>query len=385
MSGSSRTTSRRGFFQYVLIGASVLAALVAVLPIAFAIFGGIGAVKNPRTAFASSPPGDYAVVARTEGNEDVIAVAPLHNPSAASEVARVAHINGFSTNGAVSPDGKRVALIVPNAGSQSRPSAALMFVTLESGEQVPASKGLDPQQTPLWAPDSTGVVVVRNDVDADGRGKLALLKVASDGSGEHVLKAYSGILGVYPAGFDAQARLLSVVIDSRGSTLMRDGAEVGNLSTQITRDWRVSSDGSQLAYIESNLDGGLHYVARVFALDGGSGTVSAQALSDGSQQLGVAWKPGAASPTVGHERGEAGVARVMGQSLTSDESAAGGGAPAVGFDVPIAYSADGVALAVTHWSGPSFEQAGDPSLQLVTDGERTSITGFTRFMGWAAR
>ena len=385
MAGSHRAAPRRGFLQYVLIGASVLAALVAVLPIAFAIFGGIGAVKNPRTAFASSPPGDYAVVARTEGNEDVIAVAPLHDPARTTEVARVAHLDGYSTNGAVSPDGKRVALIVPNAGSQSRASAELVVVTLESGEQVQTSKGLDPQQTPLWDPDSGSVMVVRNDVDADGRGKLAMLKVAADGSGEQVLKAYGGILGVYPAGFDAQARFLSVIIDGRGSTLVRDGTEVGNLSSQITRDWRVSTDGTQLAYIESNLDGGLHYVARVFALDGGSGMVTAQALSDGSQQLGVAWKPGAASPTVGHERGDARSAGVMAQSLSTADSATRDGFTTAGFDVPIAYSADGVALAVTHWSGPSFEQAGEPSLQLLTDDARTTITTFTRFMGWAAR
>jgi hypothetical protein len=368
--------------QSVFIGAAVLAAVVAILPIGFAVFGGAGPVTGPKTAFASAPAGDYAVVSRTEGDTDVIAVAPLGNPASATEVARVHHLNGFSTNGAVSPDGKRLALIVPDSGSNAQPAGSLVLVDMESGAQTRLAQDLDPQQTPLWAPDNGSVVVVRNQPPV-----IRALRVAADGSGAKTLKDYPNILGVYPFAFDPQGHLLTVVIDARGSTLTRDGSDVALLSDQITRDWRLSPDGSQVAFIESNLNGGLHYQARVYSFDGGANAVAAgvQAQTDGSQQLGVAWRPGSTSATFGKEHSAASLDGTATEAQSVAESVGDGITGGGGFDVPIAYSSDGVALAVTHWTGPSFEQAGKSSIQVITGAGRAELPGYAKVLGWAAR
>jgi hypothetical protein len=377
---SLRATPRRGHLQYLFIAAAVVAAVVAILPIGFAVFGGVGPVQGPKTAFASAPAGDYAVVSRTEGDTDVIAVAPLANPSATTEVARVHHLNGFSTNGAVSPDGKHLALIVPDAGSTAQPSASLVTVDLESGDQQRIAENLDPQQTPLWAPDNASVVVVRNQQPA-----IQLLRVPVNGKSATTVADYPMILGAYPFAFDAQGRLLTVIIDERGSTLVRDGADVALLSTQITRDWRLSPDGSQVAFIESNLDGGLHYQALVYAFDSPGNAVTAQAQTDGSQQLGVAWRLGSTTPTFGDEHEPGSIGGVTAQSLSAADGAGDGITGGAGFDVPIAYSRDGAGLAVTHWTGPDFAQAGKSSLQVVTDSGRAELPGYAKVLGWAAR
>lgn len=365
--------------QYLFIGAAVIAAVVAILPIGFAIVGGVATGTGPRTAFASAPAGDYAVVSRTEGDTDVIAVAPLANPSAPTEVARVQHLDGFSTNGVVSPDGKHLALIVPDAGSSAQPSASLVLLDMNTGTQLRLAQDLDPQQMPLWALDSASVVVVRNQPPT-----LRVLRVPTDNSGSKALKDYPKILGAYPFAFDPQGRLLTVIIDARGSTLTRDGADVALLSDQITRDWRLSPDGSQVAFIESNLDGGLHYQARTFAFDG-SANVSAQAQTDGSQQLGVAWQPGSGTPTFGREHTTAALGSGTAEAQSAAESSGDGITGGGGFDVPIAYSGDGTALAVTHWTGPNFAQAGKSSLEVITVAGRVELPGFAKVLGWAAR
>lgn len=379
MAISLRATPRRGHLQYLFIGAAVLAAVVAVLPIGFAIFGGVASATGPQTAFASAPAGDYAVVSRTEGDTDIIAVAPVDNPSAPTEITRVHHLDGYSTNGVVSPDGKQLALIVPDAGSSAQPSASLVLVGMNSGAQTRLAQNLDPQQTPLWAPDSASIVVVRN-----LQPTISIARVPTDNSGAKTLKDYPKILGAYPFAFDPQGRLLAAIIDARGSTLTIDGTDGALLSDQITRDWRLSPDGSQVAFIESNLDGGLHYQARIFAFDG-SANVSAQAQTDGSQQLGVAWRPGSAAATFGNEHTTTSLDAGNAQSQSVAESTGDGITGGGGFDVPIAYSKDGAALAVTHWTGPSFAQAGKSTLEVITETGRVALPGYAKVLGWAAR
>ena len=383
MAVTLRATPRRGHFQHILIAAALAAAVVAVMPIAFAIFGDFGPVGGPVTAFASAPPGDYAVVARTEGDIDVIAVAAVNDPLNATEVARVRHLPGFSTKGSVSPDGKRVAIVAPDSGTSSQPRASVLLIEMETGMQTQLARDVDPQAPPLWTRDGSAVVVARPLGSASARSVVRFVRVRVDGGGEHVMSEHAGVLGAYGIGFDPRGRFLAVVIDGRGSTLVRDGADVLLLTTQISRDWRLSPDGTQLAFIESNLDGGLHYQARLQALDGSGPGASAQGLGDGTQQLGVAWRPGSGGPTFGSEGALATPA--SGQALTAASALSDGVTGGGGFDVPLGYSGDGTALAVNHWTGTGFAQAGKVSLQVVTDGGRTELAGFGTFFGWAAR
>ena len=132
------------------------------------------------------------------------------------------------------------------------------------------------------------------------------------------------------------------------------------------------SDGSSLAFIETSTTAGVQYFARTAELSGGPGRASALTAAD-VVSLGVAWKPGANEPTFGREPG----------AVATDNSRA---QSAAGFDVPLAYSADGSSLAVQRWSGESFSQPGEGALQLlVPGGDRLAMEGVARFFGWATR
>jgi len=366
---SARYAPRRGQIPYWLVAASILAAVVAVLPVVVAVLGGVPGDASPRSAFATAPAGDYAVVAAPGETEDAIVMVSLSDPSSRTELARVSHLPGYSPVGAVSPDSRRLALTVVDAGSPARPGASLLIVDLESGAVTRRAVAVDPLQPPVWLPDSSAVVVTRTVSSGSPAVDVSLVAVPAAGGDERVLEAHERVLGAYPVAVDGSGRLLSVVIDGTGSTLFRGGSELLRLSDQVTRDWRLSPDGTELAYIESSVRDGLHYLQKVAQLDGPAAALAQQAQQ--GQQLGVAWNPGTGVPTFGQEPGEPGTG-ALAQS-------------AGGFDVPLAYSADGRALAVQAWSGNSFGEAGRMTLTLVDGLERRPLPNVSRFFGWVTR
>lgn len=374
MAVSRRNVARHTSLSRLIIGATGLAALIAIAPIIAAAFGITGQQVTPRTAFASAPSGNYAVVSRTEGQVDVIGVAWAENPSAVTEVARVPHVDGMAATGSVSPDGTKVALALVDAGTPSRPVASLVTVDLVTGELFRAALDIEPNQQPVWTRDGDAVVVTRGIGAGESTGAIQVVRVALRGT-EDILWSRSDALGVFPVGFDHGGALIAVVIDGSGSTVTRDGANVVSLGPHITRDWRLSPDGTQLAYVEANTAGGLRYLARSLSL-AGDGNFAAQSLSAEIEALGVAWQPAGGGPVFGVEPGQT-PGGVAAQSLKAEAS---------GIDIPLAYSPDGSSLAVMNWSGESFEQAGRGQLALVGgDGVRATIDDYQRFLGWARR
>jgi len=324
----------------------------------------------PRTAFAGAASGQYAVVARNTGAATVVTVVGATANAAPIEIATVPHLHGYSLRGTVSPAGRQVALLSPDTAIAGRPFAALIVLDLETGLSLRLAEGLNPLQDVLWTSDAAALVVTRNVRTADGEPGVAVARVGFDGT-ETVLETHLGAGVIAPVGFDAQGRLLAVRIDARGSTLTRDGAEVLWLSTHVTRDWALSPDGAQLAFVEVNLWEGLRYLPHVVSIDGGGGAVAAASTSTG-QALGAAWSPSGDALSFGNEPSAPAPGSVSAQG------------PA-GFDVPLAYSRDGAALAVSHWSGYSFDEPGTPRLEIVSGSGRQSLDGFSRFFGWSAR
>lgn len=325
----------------------------------------------PRTAFAGAASGQYAVVAKNTGAATVVTVVGATSNAAPIEIATIPHLPGFSLRGAVSPTGRHVALLTPDSAIAGRPLAALIALDLETGLYRRLAEDLEPLQDVLWTPDATALVVTRNVRTAAGEPGVAVARVGFDGT-ESVLETHLGAGMVAPVGFDAQGRLLAVRIDGRGSTLTRDGAEILWLSTHVTRDWALSPDGARLAFVEVNLWEGLRYLPHVVSIDGGGGGGVAAASTPTEQALGVAWSPSGEAPSFGSEP----------PALPPGSVSAQGPA---GFDVPLAYSRDGAALAVHHWSGYSFDEPGTPRLEIVSGLGRQSLDGFSRFFGWSAR
>ena len=379
MAVSSRTYARQRDLSKLFIALAVLAAVVAIAPIAAAVLGYGSRAVAPKTAFATAPSGDYAVIGRSEAGADVISVASAANPTSVTEIARVPHLEGFASSGAVSPNGKLLALVTVDSGSASHPMASLKVVSLESGIVKQVAADVLPRQVPVWDPAGGHIVVVSNPGSDTAAGESTVLRVKTDGSDAATLATFTRVLGVYPVGFRGDA-LAMVVIDGRGSTLRVGDKDEGLISPYITRDWNLSPDGGELAFIETQTADGVQYVARTFSL-AGSSDMQAQSAGAAVSALGTAWNPRTGAPVFGVEPETPGTPGVTVQSL----QAGGAGAGQPGFDVPMGFSNDGDHLFVTRWSGPSFETPGQPVLQIVSASGRSSFENYSRFYGWAAR
>ncbi len=366
MSALGAVVPRRNQMHRVFVAIGIVAGVMAILPIAGALVAAvIGHDPATHTAFASAPPGNYAVFSTAGDTADQIRVAPANNPDAAVYVATVPHLPGYFARGAVSPSGTLLALVVADGGTQADPIASLTVVNLETAKQTRIASSVDYLQDPVWQPDSKAVMVVSAQDDG-----IALLQAGTDASVPTHVHTYDAT-GFYPVGFNPAGQLVSVLLDGRGSTVVVGEDEVTSLSPGITRDWELSPDGSQIAFIETDLSSGVHYLPRVVSLAAASSSanVSTMAATANLQALGVAWSPTGGEPAFGMEPGGSGA--VVAQ--------------AAGFDVPLDYSADGSSLAVSHWSGSSFEEPGSARFELLTPSGRSELTGATRFFGWSAR
>ena len=350
-----------------LTAAGAVALVVALTPLAWIALE-VGGEPVP-SAFADAPAGSYAVLAREEAGVSVIMVVGSGDEPFAAEVARVVHLPGHAPRGTVSPDGLSVAILVPDGGTPADPQASLLSVALETGAVQRLADGLDPLQDPLWTSAGDALVVTR---PVDGGSGIAALQVDLAGGPERELARVDGALALAPVGFDGDGRLLAIVIDGRGSTVIAGAEQLRTISPYVTRDWELSPDGTALAFIEANLDEGLRYLPNVVSLTDDGSTALAQGVDTG-QALGVAWRPGGDGIAFGY----AGAARPG--TGVSAQGLAGG------FDVPLAFSGDGDLLAVQRWSGTGIDDPGDVQLQLVRDGERQPLIGYTRFFGWASR
>ncbi len=375
MAVSTRTMTRQRDFSRLFIALGVLAGVVAVAPIFAAILGLVGASTGPRTAFASAPAGEYAVIGRSDGAADVISVASAASPGAVTEIARIPRLEGFPSSGAVSPDGRRLALVSADGGTRTHPLASLNVVDLESGKVTRAATNVLPGQAPVWSSDGKALFTVRLAGGNESSGPILLLRAPANGSGEGVLKEYDSVLGVYPVGENSAGDLVTIVLGGEGS-ILEHGDSATTLSANLTRDWRLSPDGSEIAFIEVDTSQGTRYLARSVRLD--SAGVQAAALSAAVSALGTAWNPATGAAAFGFEPQTA-VAGARTQAVSA------AGAPAEGFDVPQGYSESGKALVVTHWDGSSFQDPGAAALTVISDGQRAAYENYTRFYGWSAR
>lgn len=344
--------------------------MAAALPLALLAVLGLALALRPGSqggALANAPAGVYAVALRNDGAADTV-VAVNAATGVTREIATLPHLQGYTSFAAVSPDGTRLAAVVADGGTPARPLASLRIVAIETGAVSTALSEIDQLQQPLWAPDGSRIFVTRT-AQADGPAAEVTVLGVTPGGATSTVMVLPGVAGAYPVGFDSNGRLLVVAITSTGSVLYRDTGEPLPISEAMTRDWRVSPDGTALAFVEASLENGLEYRLRVVELV--PGAARAQVAADPSgQQLGVAWHP-SGSLAYGEEPGR-GAARAQAS-----------GTP--GFDVPLGFSPDGAFLAVETWSGTSFASPGTVALELIGPGGRLELDWATRFAGWTTR
>lgn len=319
---------------------------------------------------------------------DAIRIAPVTDPANARTVATVAHAEGFGIYAALSPDGQRIAytVIPPVEGEPSIESPAeLRVIQADTGDQLLAT-GADLLVPPVWSPDSDAVVF-RRSVPAEGSsGSFDLVRVDLAGNETMLVSSTSGL---FPIGY-AGGALYYGAVSSSGTDLYRyDGipAFVAHLSDDVARDWRLSPDGSKLAYlVMQEREGAFGFTARVYDLAGaGLGGFAVLATRDSApDEFGPVWNPATGGLTLGRLDPAAPSPMI---EVGPDGAERSLSATARGFDVPVSWSPDGSYLIFRWFLGDSAENPGPSRLHVLTpDGEREllSINSDIQIIGWIA-
>lgn len=271
--------------------------------------------------------------------------------------------------GSASPMGDHVAVIwVPTTAAAAR----LSLFSMPDGERTDVEGSYDYLTTFAWAPDGSRLAIVGyGPSDASGRVTATVVAVDVPGGEAKAVATFESVFVAAPVGYGLDGRLFVVTIDQRGSVLwvVRDGevAQVAPLSSGRTRDWRLSPDGSRLAYVE--VVGGAEqrrYVGRVVLTATGRVTPAGNA----GDHFGVAWIPGTEVPVFG---GPGGTLRLWGAESPH------------AYVVPFDWSPDGTTLAAAVYAFVSEDEVTlEPSIELVTPERRTRLADEpgARFLGW---
>ena len=315
----------------------------------------------------------------------------------------VSHAAGWALDGAVSPAGDRLAvLVLPPGGSD--PSTDTQLLLSNGGEPRLLAGGLDLRGGLAWSGDGS-FLFVRRATSGDGapdetgragssRAISALIEVSADDGRTRVLAQRSDAGGLYPVGRPIGGATYAVAVGVGGSTLLTIDATVRErpLSPVVTRDWSLSPDGRALAYTEQR---GLALQVRVARLDDlmllePAGLTPAGVESAGLEPAGLEAAGGgtetiddwSASP-VWRPDGDLSIGGAGGSPAVA--GVVEGGTPASdGFVLPVAWSAGGAYLALRSFDGRGPGDAGlEHAAVRGADGETQSVQGeHVRILGW---
>ena len=364
----------------------------------------LGVVARPERDAGAAAPTDDALFAQTSSTPGTLLISEYadarstiwavnaDDPLQRSLVFQADHALGWDVEGIVSPDGQSLAyLALPPGEHDARGQAALYVFTTGVLEPWQIATQLDLQGGLTWHADGSAVFVRRTEADRDGRERFTLLEIDTSNGQERTLLSRNDVLGLYALGTTLEGAAFAVAVTPQGSDLiaLSSDAPIQQISSTVTRDWRISPDGTQLAFVEQD---GLQLQVRVISLreeealravgaklersglaraaeEGATGTAAPAWHPDGSLSLS---SYGAAEPTP--------TLRVQADGQTSIAAA-----PEQGFALPVAWSPDGSHLAVRAFSGTGPGAAGTEQVAVasVDDGTPTPVPGaFVRVLGW---
>jgi Tol biopolymer transport system component len=326
---------------------------------------------------------------------DTIWAADPDDPAERARLAVVEHAYVYGISPSLSPDGAHLAYTVlpPHAG-QLGPDAPAELWLLETatGVTLRLAEGLDLLVAPVWTPAGDAVVVRASDGREGIDGSTQLLRIDLSGAATPVVEASAALfpIDLSPDG----AWLYYAVLSPGGTDLARapvsGGGEmetVAHLSDGFARDWHLSPDGARLAYLaEASGDAGMAFEARVLELS--TGEVRTPLTAAAASHFSPVWE-GDGGLTIGQLTGSGGSGGAP-VRLNADGSAAVSALPgpagaSTGFDVPLAWSPDGVHLAVRSFEGASVAAPGPSRVVLVSgDGERRALSELSDVVvaGW---
>lgn len=272
--------------------------------------------------------------------------------------------------GSASPQGTTLGVVTISGNSAAR--ASLTFVTVPEREITVAGAAFDYLTALSWSPDGAYVAGQRSSLpDPAGRVDVDIIRAEVATGTVATLATFSEVLLASPVGYSPNgSRLFVITIDQAGSWLWSTSAgsapeKVARLSTGSTRDWKLSPDGTRLAFIEAPV-GDRSYSGRVLVLATGNVHSSAPA----GEQLGASWRPGSVVPDFGGPGG----------SLQLEQPSSEGS-----YVVPLQWSPDGeVLIATVLIPGDDPAEPPEESIEIVTASSRSLLAEApgAKFIGW---
>jgi Tol biopolymer transport system component len=353
---------------------------------------------NPADLFfsggAPSASGSTHILINEFGIEaDTIWMAPADKPSQRQAVAVVPHAAHYGIYATLSPDGRHVAYtaLSPGLKDVSADSPAEVWVMRIDGAYTSLlATDTDLLVAPVWAPDGASLVFRRSQARENAAGDFQLVRVSLDGSETTLIAADTAL---FPVGFSPDGeRLYFTQISVAGTELGQVPADggppslVAHLGDDFTRDWHLSPDGSQLAFLApQESQAGTVLQAMVTDL---KGKVSLQPAlpADGrpTQEFNPIWHPQDGDLTLGRlALGEwsAPAVRVHASGLQPLEP------PSQGFDVPLSWSPDGSTLVLRSFQGDAMSGLSAWRLVVLSaEGQRREIRAESEisFVGWVS-
>jgi hypothetical protein len=316
---------------------------------------------------------------------DTLWLASAADPSSREAAFTASHAREFGVVPSISPTGRHVVYTaLPSSTAAPGPDAPadLWYAPLSAGaEPQLIASGVDLLVKPVWSPDAKRVVYRRS--DATG---YQFVEMQFEGGPERILVTASAGDALFPIGFTPDgAKLYHAALSDAGSLLLAfDTASggiipVAQLSDGLTRDWALSPDGTQLAFLAMTFTPEA-INSRAYVLD--LQTAEVEPLTDlHVSAFGAVWdRQGALVIGTLTPGGEGSFVRVQ-DGRTSQVLG-----PDAGFDVPLAYLPDGAFL-VRAFEGTTASAPGRASLTLIdaTGARHVLSTRDVSLVGWSAR
>jgi Tol biopolymer transport system component len=319
---------------------------------------------------------EFAVLSSDDGRTQTLWLTDSSDPTARRPIWSFMHSPQWSGGAEVSPDGRSIVYtVLPDAARDPDHEAELHIVDIGKRQAQTLATGIDLRSTLVWSKDGQSISYQRfegprEDLLLQARGGGEETVVAIAGPGERLLP-----ISV------RQDETLAVLYSSNGATLER--LQSGTLEPlrqlsngDATRDFALSPDGKQLAYLTTDSsDGSGLSRGRVVAVDG---STARELPGSWGEIVGVSWDA-RGRLVAGSTGSAAGLHLANGERLPVSNRA--------GFLQPLSWSPSGRFLALRAFSGQSGSQPGSASDEILTsDGHLLPLadSGNVRFIGWSA-